>query len=98
MYLNIYEKYINEFFSNAGDETHSLISENWSTDVLPSDTEGFGVDVRAEGNNAPVISNLQPPGANVPPVPVLPVVAEANEMTTVSNRLFILSNISPAYI
>ncbi|VDN56853.1 unnamed protein product [Dracunculus medinensis] len=64
------------------DETHSLISENWSTDVLPSDTEGFGVDVRAEGNNAPVISNLQPPGANVPPVPVLPVVAEANEMTT----------------
>lgn len=36
----------------SGDETHSLVSESWSTDVLPSDTEGFSFDTRQEGDNS----------------------------------------------
>ncbi|CAG9531443.1 unnamed protein product [Cercopithifilaria johnstoni] len=51
------------------DETHSLVSESWSTDVLPSDTEGFGFDARQEGDNS---SSIVAP-------PVLPAVVEVGE-------------------
>uniref|UniRef100_A0A158Q7R7 Ras-GAP domain-containing protein n=1 Tax=Elaeophora elaphi TaxID=1147741 RepID=A0A158Q7R7_9BILA len=51
------------------DETHSLVSESWSTDVLPSDTEGFGFDTRQEGDNS--TSTVAPP--------VLPAVVEVGE-------------------
>ncbi|KAM3727713.1 GTPase-activating protein and VPS9 domain-containing protein [Dirofilaria immitis] len=51
------------------DETHSLISESWSTDVVPSDTEGFGFDTRQEGDNN--TSTVAPP--------VLPAVVEVGE-------------------
>ncbi|KAL3990942.1 Vacuolar sorting protein 9 (VPS9) domain family protein [Acanthocheilonema viteae] len=51
------------------DETHSLVSESWSTDVLPSDTEGFGFDARQEGDNS--TSTVAPP--------VLPAVVEVGE-------------------
>lgn len=52
-----------------GDETHSLVSESWSTDVLPSDTEGFGFDSRQEGDNS--TSTVAPP--------MLPAVVEVGE-------------------
>uniref|UniRef100_A0A915PJN7 Ras-GAP domain-containing protein n=1 Tax=Setaria digitata TaxID=48799 RepID=A0A915PJN7_9BILA len=53
------------------DETHSLVSESWSTDVLPSDTEGFGFDTRQEGeSNTPAVAVLPP---------VLPAVVEVGE-------------------
>uniref|UniRef100_A0A8R1TQ67 Receptor-mediated endocytosis protein 6 n=1 Tax=Onchocerca volvulus TaxID=6282 RepID=A0A8R1TQ67_ONCVO len=51
------------------DETHSLISESWSTDVLPSDTEGFGFDTRQEGDSS--TSTVAPS--------VLPAVVEVGE-------------------
>ncbi|VDN06515.1 unnamed protein product [Thelazia callipaeda] len=53
------------------DETHSLVSESWSTDVLPSDTEGFGVDTRQEGDSSAAVIAVA--------LPVLPAVAEVGE-------------------
>lgn len=56
-------------YAVSGDETHSLISESWSTDVLPSDTEGFGFDTRQEGDSS--TSTVAPS--------VLPAVVEVGE-------------------
>lgn len=47
------------------------MSESWSTDVLPSDTEGFGVDARQETDSGAPVVAVAPP--------VLPVVAEVGE-------------------
>uniref|UniRef100_A0AAF5PMS4 Receptor-mediated endocytosis protein 6 n=1 Tax=Wuchereria bancrofti TaxID=6293 RepID=A0AAF5PMS4_WUCBA len=56
------------------DDTHSLVSESWSTDVLPSDTEGFGFDARQDGDNS--TSTVAPP--------MLPAVVEVGEPRTES--------------
>lgn len=53
-----------------GDDTHSLVSDSWSTDVLPSDTEGFLSENRHD------VSGSAPTG-QLPVIPVLPAVTEA---------------------
>ncbi|KHN76774.1 GTPase-activating protein and VPS9 domain-containing protein 1 [Toxocara canis] len=75
------------------DDTHSLVSDSWSTDVQPSDTEGFSADARHEGANASgnAQAALQPPGAGAPPLPILPVVAEigpSRPTTVATNRTY----------
>ncbi|VDN32847.1 unnamed protein product, partial [Gongylonema pulchrum] len=57
------------------DDTHSLVSESWSTDVLPSDTEGFGTDARQEPDGPTGAAAA----AAAPAPPLLPVVAEVGE-------------------
>lgn len=62
------------------------MSDSWSTDVLPSDTEGFSADTRHDGTNALGTAHvtLQPPGAGAPPLPMLPVVAEVGQTRSVA--------------
>lgn len=51
------------------DDAHSLISDSWSTDVLPSDTEGFMSEIRQDGG----LSNNT---VQITSIPFLPTVAE----------------------
>uniref|UniRef100_F1KQR4 Receptor-mediated endocytosis protein 6 n=1 Tax=Ascaris suum TaxID=6253 RepID=F1KQR4_ASCSU len=79
------------------DDTHSLVSDSWSTDVLPSDTEGFSADTRHDGTNALGTAHvtLQPPGAGAPPLPMLPVVAEVGQTRSVAGAASRISRLVP---
>uniref|UniRef100_A0A915BG71 VPS9 domain-containing protein n=1 Tax=Parascaris univalens TaxID=6257 RepID=A0A915BG71_PARUN len=79
------------------DDTHSLVSDSWSTDVQPSDTEGFSADTRHDGTNALGTAHvtLQPPGAGAPPLPMLPVVAEVGQTRSVAGAASRISRLVP---
>ncbi|VDK53186.1 unnamed protein product [Anisakis simplex] len=76
------------------DDTHSLVSDSWSTDVQPSDTEGIMTDTRHEAiSNLPanIQQLLQPPNNDTNNTHQIPIVSEetapSRPLSAVTNRM-----------